>query len=246
MAYDIIGDIHGCFDELTQLFKKLGYSLKSGIPIHPEGRQIAFVGDAMDRGPYSLKTMALLFKIQEKGLLIYSPGNHCNKFYRYAKGNKVQLQYGIETTVAELHKLPIDEQERFLKRYITFYEALPLYHLIDNEKLIIAHAGISKSLIGTTDTKKLRSFVLYGDITGESLPNGRPFRRDWAKNYKGETFIVYGHTPVVNARFIHHTVNIDTGCVFGGKLSALRYPEKEIVSVPSLQPFLEDRFTTFS
>jgi len=246
MKFDIIGDIHGCFDELLELLHKLGYKTDLGIPSHPEGRVPAFVGDAMDRGPDSLRTIELMFKLQDAKKLIYSPGNHCNKFYRYAKGNKVHLTHGIETTVAELDMFTQNSRVKFLKRYIRFYEALPLYHTLDDGKLIIAHAGIRENLIGSTRINELRSFVLYGDVTGELLPNGRPLRRDWASNYEGDAFIVYGHTPVEDARFIHNTVNIDTGCVFGGKLTALRYPEKEIVSVPSKQPLIPDRFSTFT
>lgn len=246
LKYDIIGDIHGCYDELIELLIKLGYSLATGIPIHPDGRKVAFVGDCMDRGPNSLKSIELVFLLQEKSQLIYSPGNHCDKFYRYAKGNQVQLQYGIETTVAELHQLSKENQQKFLKRYQQFYETLPLYHVLDNGKLVIAHGGIRENLIGSSNRKKVRSFVLYGDITGEVLDNGRPLRRDWAKNYKGKAFIVYGHTPVRDVRFINNTVNVDTGCVFGGKLSAIRYPEKEIVSVKSHQLYVQDRFTSFT
>ena len=245
MKFDIVGDIHGCFNEFIQLFTILGYTMENGIPIHPDNRSLAFVGDAMDRGPNSLETMNLLFRLQDANKLIYSPGNHCNKFYRYAKGNNVQLQHGIETTVAELNALSHDKRQRFIKRYIAFYEALSLYVSLDDGKLIIAHAGIRENLIGTSNLKKLRSFVLYGDVTGEQLPNGRPLRRDWAKSYKGSPFIVYGHTPVREPRFVHNTVNIDTGCVFGGQLTALRYPELETVSTPSLQPFASDRFTSF-
>ena len=127
--YDIIGDIHGCFDELLQLIDKLGYTMENDIPIHPEGRQLAFVGDAMDRGPDSVKTLNFMFRLQDARKLIYSPGNHCNKFYRYAKGNPIQLQHGIETTVAELDQLSSEKHRYVLKRYIEFYEALPLYHI---------------------------------------------------------------------------------------------------------------------
>ena len=132
--------------------------------------------------------------------------------------------------------MPPKEKKRFLDRYRQFYEALPLYENLDNGKLIIAHAGIREKMIGEPFSKKVQSFVLYGDTTGETLPDGRPVRRDWAKKYIGDAWIVYGHTPVTEARFVNQTVNIDTGCVFGGKLTAVRYPEMEIVSVPSLQP----------
>ena len=135
---------------------------------------------------------------------------------------------GLKRLLPNLIHLSYKERQFFLKRYIDFYEALPLYHSLDNEKLIIAHAGIRENLLESTNSKKFRSFVLYGDTTGEIHPNGRPVRRDWAKHYHGQSFIVYGHTPVKEARFIHNTVNIDTGCVFGGQLTAFRYPEKEI------------------
>lgn len=245
MKLDIIGDVHGCFDELLELIDLLGYDMSSGIPIHQEQRTLAFVGDCMDRGPSSLQTMALLFNMQDKKALIYSPGNHCDKFYRYALGRQVQLQHGIETTIAELDALPQSKRAAFLKRYKAFYEQLPLFHTLDDKRLMIAHAGISKNLMNSTNKNKVRSFVLFGEHTGEHHPDGRPIRGDWAQSYNGKTFIVYGHTPVPTARFLNNTVNIDTGVVFGGKLTALRYPEKEIVSVPSQQSYQPGRFTTY-
>lgn len=243
--FDIIGDIHGCYDELLELLSTLGYSLKSGIPIHPGGKQVAFVGDGMDRGPSSLKVIQLLFDLQDEGRLIYSPGNHCNKLYRYAKGNNVQQTHGLETTIAELDALPKEKRSHILNRYERFYEALPLYHQLDNGRLIIAHAGLSEQLIGAPASQAVRTFVLYGDISGKTLPDGRPDRRDWAKSYHGTAWVVYGHTPVREPRFKQHTVNIDTGCVFGGKLTAFRWPECETVSIPSKQPFQPEKFTLY-
>jgi protein phosphatase len=245
MKFDIIGDIHGCYDEFLQLIQQLGYLMDTGIPVHPDERNLVFVGDAMDRGPDSLKMLNLLFEIQNVSTLYYSPGNHCNKFYRFAKGNQVQLTHGLETTVAELDALSKDKRRQFLSDYRSFYEALPLYQSLDEGNLIIAHAGIRADMIGTPLSEKIRTFVLYGDITGQKLPDGRPLRRDWAKHYKGVPCIVYGHTPVTEARFVNNTVNVDTGCVFGGKLTALRYPEMEIESVLSQQPFIPDKFTAF-
>ena len=245
MKFDIIGDIHGCYDEFMQLIQKLGYTMDTGVLLHPDGRKVAFVGDAMDRGPDSIKMLNLLFKIQKNQSLLYSPGNHCNKLYRFAKGNQVQLTHGLETTVAELDALSKDERRQFLSNYRSFYESLPLYQSLDVGNLIVVHAGIREDMIGKPRSEKMRVFVLYGDITGQKLPDGRPLRRDWAKDYKGTPYIVYGHTPVIESRIINNTANIDTGCVFGGKLSALRYPEMEIISVPSHQPFIPEKFTDF-
>lgn len=245
MKYDIVGDIHGCYEEFLSLIQKLGYSMVTGIPLHSEGRKLVFVGDAMDRGPDSLKMMNLLFKIQNEDTLLYSPGNHCNKLYRFAKGNQVQPTHGLETTIAELDALSNVERKRFLTNYRQFYEALPLYHILNDGNLVIAHAGIREEMIGAPYSEKIRVFVLYGDITGKKLPDGRPLRRDWAKHYKGKSFVVYGHTPVKEARFVNNTANVDTGCVFGGNLTALRFPEMEIISTPSLQPFIPEKFTSF-
>ncbi|WP_088005651.1 bis(5'-nucleosyl)-tetraphosphatase PrpE [Indiicoccus explosivorum] len=241
MKVDVIGDIHGCREELLELIEKLGYREEGGLFRHPEGRQLAFVGDAADRGPDSIGVLRLLFSMQDAGMLSYSPGNHCNKLYRFFKGNNVQITHGLETTIAEWRGLPETEQEAFRKRYKRFYEALPVYQTFE-DRLIVAHAGIRENMIGQPLSKKIISFVLYGDVTGDFLPDGRPVRRDWAKHYSGERWIVYGHTPVEQPYFRNRTVNIDTGCVFGGALSAFRYPEEEILSVPSRQPFEPDRF----
>lgn len=242
LAYDIIGDIHGCYDELISLIAKLGYQLQNGVYIHPEGRELAFVGDATDRGPKSLAVLELLFSMQDAGALNYSPGNHCNKLYRFLKGSNVQITHGLETTVEEFNQYPKDKQQKFRRRYIAFYEALPVYQKLDHGQLVIAHAGIREDLIGIPTTKRVRAFVLYGDISGDVLPDGRPLRRDWAKHYKGDAWIIYGHTPIREVRFKNRTANIDTGCVFGGKLSALRYPAMEVISVRSLQPFVAEKF----
>lgn len=246
MKIDIFGDIHGCLKEFQALTKQLGYEWKTGIPIHPDGRVLGFVGDLTDRGPESLKVINIIFRlVMEEKKAYYTPGNHCNKLYRFFLGNKVQVTHGLETTVAEYDSLDKKDQVLIQQRFVKLYESAPLYLHLDNRKLVIAHAGIKESYIGRTDSK-VKTFVLYGDITGEKHPDGSPVRRDWAKEYNGKTIIVYGHTPVKEARVIHNTYNIDTGCVFGGKLTALRYPEMEIVSVPSTMPYIAEKFKDFA
>lgn len=241
MNYDVIGDIHGCFDELLDLIEQLGYQFENGLPVHPEGRHLAFVGDAMDRGPKSLDVLQLLFTMQDAGILYYSPGNHCNKLYRFFQGNPVELLHGLEMTVAEWRKLEQDAQKRFKNRFIRFYEELPLYHRLHND-LIVVHAGLRQDMIGLPLSRRIITFALYGEITGKYHSDGRPVRGNWAKNYQGKPWIVYGHTPVATPYFKNNTVNIDTGCVFGGPLTALRFPEMEILQVPSKQVFQPDRF----
>ncbi|MBM7647526.1 protein phosphatase [Bacillus ectoiniformans] len=241
MNIDVIGDIHGCLEEFKQLTKKLGYNWDSGLPLHSGDRLLGFVGDLTDRGPASVKVIEVVHDLWERQLAYYAPGNHCNKLYRWFLGNKVQVSHGLETTVAELEELSNRDFNRVKKKFMTLYEQSPLYHVLDEGHLIISHAGIREKDIGTY-TSKVKTFVLYGDITGEKHPDGSPVRRDWAKHYKGEPWIIYGHTPVKDVRIIHHTANIDTGAVFGGQLTAYRYPEHEIVSVDSSMPYVAEKF----
>lgn len=245
LKIDIIGDIHGCLNELHDLTVKLGYSWDTGIPIHKGDRVLGFVGDLTDRGPESLKIIDIIYRLVKEKKAFYTPGNHCNKLYRYFLGNKVQIAHGLETTDAEYKALDKKNQQNIRKKFIELYESAPLYLVLDDGKLIIAHAGIKQEYIGRSDSK-VKTMVLYGDITGEKHPDGSPVRLDWAKNYHGDVCIVYGHTPVKEPRIINNTYNIDTGAVFGGKLTALRYPEMEVVSVPSTMPYIEEKFKDFA
>lgn len=242
MYLDIIGDIHGCFVEFEELTKKMGYDWSTGLPVHPDGRHLAFVGDLTDRGPESIKTAKLVWDlVVNKKSAFYVPGNHCNKLYRYLLGNKVQTTHGLETTVSEYMSMNPEMKNDFREKFLRLYESAPLYHVLDKGCLVIAHAGIREDYIGKNNSK-VKTFVLYGDITGQSNPDGTPVRRDWAKNYQGKAAVVYGHTPVREPRVLNNTYNIDTGAVFGGNLTALRYPEMELVSVPSTLPFVPEKF----
>ncbi|CAG9622827.1 bis(5'-nucleosyl)-tetraphosphatase PrpE [Sutcliffiella rhizosphaerae] len=241
MKIDIIGDIHGCKVEFIELLKALGYISDAGVYRHPNGRKLGLVGDLTDRGPDSIGVVRMVSQLVENGNAYYVPGNHCNKLYRFLLGNKVQQTHGLETTVAELDALSTKDQQCFRTKFISLYENAPLYQVLDNKRLIIAHAGLKKEFIGQQGNK-VKTFVLYGDITGEFHPNGMPIRRDWAQSYDGDAWIVYGHTPVREVRVVNKTANIDTGAVFGGKLSALRYPEMETVSVESSMPFVKEKF----
>lgn len=244
--FDIIGDIHGCYDEFVSLTKKLGYDWdQKGYPVHPDGRMLAFVGDLTDRGPESIKVMEIVYKLViEEKIAHYTPGNHCDKLYRYFLGRKVQIKNGLETTVAEYKELSSKDQAKVQSHFMKLFERAPLYLQLDNGELVIAHAGIRHDYIEKT-TNKVKTFVLYGDITGETNPDGTPVRRDWAKQYSGDAWIVYGHTPVEKPRKVNKTWNIDTGCVFGGMLTALRYPEMVPVSVPSSMPRVPEKFRGF-
>jgi protein phosphatase len=85
----------------------------------------------------------------------------------------------------------------------------------------------------------VRDFALYGETSGETDEFGLPVRMDWAAAYRGAAAVVYGHTPSPEPEWVNKTICIDTGCVFGGRLTALRWPEKELVSVPAARVWCE-------
>lgn len=242
---DVIGDIHGCYEELCKLFQKLGYEKKQHSFVHPDSRFPIFVGDITDRGPMSIQVIQLVYNmVVTENRAHYVPGNHCNKLYRYFLGNNVKLMHGLETTVAEYTALDQHTQLTIKQQFMKLYEQANLYLELHEVNAIVAHAGIKESLIGRYD-RSVQSFVLYGDTTGKLDEQGKPIRRDWAKDYHGDRWIIYGHTPVLKPRIINKTINIDTGCVFGNALTAFRLPEETTVSIPSQQPFIKEKFTNF-
>lgn len=253
--FDLIGDIHGCYAELLELLNRLGYQPTenqlpnddslSDAPVftHPQGRKAVFLGDLIDRGPGILNTLRVAHNMVEAGSAFCVIGNHDDKLLRYLKGRKVQISHGLENTIAEIEALPSNVRSRFERDLERFLESLPNHYILDEGKLVIAHAGIKEALHGTV-SEKTRSFSLYGETTGQKDEYGLPIRGNWPEKYRGQAWVVYGHTPVPEPLWQNNTVNIDTGCVFGGMLTALRYPEMETVSVvakevyyPSAKPF---------
>ena len=231
---DIIGDVHGCFDELVALLEKMGYQVSAdaspdnyGFAVqHPNQRKAVFVGDLVDRGPASNKVLRLVMSMVAKGQALCIPGNHDDKLRRHLQGNKVKIAHGLAETIEQLQTEP----EAFREAVKAFLRKLP-YHLeLDQGRLLIAHAGLRESMHGRVGGA-VRSFCLYGQTSGETDDQGLPVRYPWAQDYQGQAMIVYGHTPTESPQWFNRTICLDTGCVFGGKLTALRYPERELVEV---------------
>lgn len=241
--FDIIGDVHGCFDELRELLGELGYQVhpksrgRSGprFDVQPPGRRKAiFLGDIVDRGPKIPEVLGLVMDMADAGTALCVPGNHDSKLMRKLLGRDVQVAHGLEVTLAQLEKEPPE----FVDRVRRFLESLPTHYVLDDCRLVVAHAGLKESLQGKNG-RQVRSFALYGETTGEVDQFGLPVRLNWAARYHGKAIVVYGHTPVAEAEWQNRTINIDTGCVFSGKLTALRYPELELVSVPAQRVYWE-------
>ncbi|MFE0534563.1 polynucleotide kinase-phosphatase [Streptomyces nigra] len=228
--FDIIGDVHGCASELEALLGKLGYV--DGV--HPEGRTAVFVGDLVDRGPDSPGVLRRVMAMVKSGNALCVPGNHENKYGRHLKGRKVQHTHGLAETIEQME----GESEEFRAEVREFIDGLVSHYVLDGGRLVVCHAGLPEKYHGRT-SGRVRSHALYGDTTGETDEFGLPVRYPWAEDYRGRAAVVYGHTPVPEATWLNNTICLDTGAVFGGKLTALRWPERELVDVPAEQVWYE-------
>ena len=241
--FDIIGDVHGCYDELVILLERLGYQLETRAgadgetgfsATHPEGRKAVFVGDLVDRGPGVAKVLKMVMAMVSDGVALCVAGNHESKLVRKLRGRNVQVSHGLAESLAQLEL----ESPAFRQRVAEFLDGLISHYVLDDDGLVVAHAGMKSEYQGRASAR-VRDFCLYGETTGETDEFGLPVRANWAVGYRGRSMVVYGHTPVVEPAWLNSTINIDTGCVFGGKLTALRYPEKELVSVPAARVYYE-------
>src|SRR3989454_10623877 len=233
--FDIIGDVHGCFEELGELLQNLGYDVKlkrdgpvSEAPAvrHPLGRKAIFLGDLVDRGPNTPAVLRLVMNMVQAGSALCVPGNHEQKLLRKLQGRDVQVSHGLEESLKQLEQ----QSPEFREKVAEFLDGLISHFVLDGGKLVVAHAGMKEELQGRA-SKVVREFALFGETTGETDEFGLPVRYNWAEEYRGHSSVVYGHTPVPEPEWINRTINLDTGCVFGGKLTALRYPEMDLVSV---------------
>jgi len=247
--FDIIGDVHGCCDELEALLNQLGYEATPAISgessfwsgavyRHPEGRKAVFLGDLVDRGERILDSLKLARNMVVSGTALCVPGNHENKLWRFLKGNKVSINHGLEKTIAEIESISPEVRESSKQEIMEFLDSLVSHYLLDDGRLVVAHGGMKTEFQGR-GSKQVRQFALYGESTGEIDEFGLPVRYPWAAEYRGKAMVVYGHTPIPQPEWLNNTIDIDTGCVFGGSLTALRYPEKELVSVAAARVYCE-------
>lgn len=231
--FDLIGDVHGCGDELEELLALLGYAPDpEGVLRHSEGRKAVFLGDLVDRGPRVTDVLRIAMGMVAAGSALCVPGNHDVKLVRWLRGKNVKVAHGLECTIEQLEREPPE----FRERVEAFLDSLISHYVLDGGRLVAAHAGLKAEMQGRA-SGQVREFALYGETTGEFDELGLPVRLDWAAEYRGAARVVYGHTPVAEPSWLNRTINIDTGCVFGGRLTALRYPELATVSVPARKAY---------
>ena len=232
--FDIIGDIHGCYDELCALLEKLGYFVDKAncAAAAPNGRKAVFLGDLCDRGPDNIEVLRLVMGMVQSGSAYCVAGNHDAKLLRKLRGSDVLLTHGLEATVGQLN----GQSGEFAEEVKTFLEGLVSHYVFDMGRLVVSHAGLKEKYQGRAGGR-VRDFCLYGDTTGETDEYGLPVRLPWANEYRGKAAVVYGHTPIRDVEMINNTFCIDTGCVFGGKLTAWRYPEKQIAQIDAKREY---------
>ncbi|MGW5055140.1 polynucleotide kinase-phosphatase [Actinokineospora sp. NPDC004072] len=238
--FDVIGDVHGCRAELEDLLAELGYALERDAEgravgaAHPAGRRAVFVGDLVDRGPDTPGVLRLVMGMVGAGNAYAVCGNHEQKLARALAGRKVTVAHGLAESLAQLEAEPPE----FRAAVRDFCDELLAHYVLDGGRLVVAHAGLPERYHGRASSA-VRSFALYGDTTGETDEYGLPVRYPWATEYRGTAMVLYGHTPTPEAEWVNNTMCLDTGVVFGGKLTALRYPERTVVSVPAREVWYE-------
>jgi protein phosphatase len=243
--FDLIGDVHGCLAELVALLEQLGYRVSAvadadGRPGYavrpPPGRRVVFVGDLVDRGPDVVGVLRLAMGMARDGAALCVIGNHDDKLMRKLQGRDVKVAHGLAASLEQLAA----ESDAFKERVRQFFEGLPSHCVLDGGRLVVAHAGLPAALQGRMGNAA-RNFALYGDLDGRIDADGLPIRRDWAAAYHGRAAVVYGHTPVAEPQWVNRTINLDAGCVFGGRLTALRYPEGDLIAVPAARAYAAPR-----
>jgi protein phosphatase len=235
--FDVIGDVHGCRAELEQLLDRLGYAIErdgAGRPVnasHPTRRAV-FLGDLVDRGPDTPGVLRLVMGMVAAGAALCVPGNHEAKLLKALRGKNVKRSHGLDTSMEQLDQEPAE----FRTRVERFIDGLISHYVLDDGRLVVAHAGLIERYHGRA-SGRVREFCLYGQTTGETDEYGLPVRYPWAQEYRGQALVLYGHTPVPDPEWLNNTLCLDTGCVFGGRLTALNYPERSVVSVPATRVY---------
>jgi protein phosphatase len=237
--FDVIGDVHGCRAELESLLADLGYHVTRDADghatgAHYDGRRAIFVGDLVDRGPDTPGVLRLVMGMVAAGHAFCVAGNHEAKLLRALRGRDVQITHGLAESLAQLGA----ETPEFRADVEQFLDGLISHYVLDGGSLVVSHAGITERLQGRA-SRRVREFCLYGETTGETDECGLPVRYPWAQDYRGKAMVLYGHTPVSKPEWINNTLCLDTGCVFGGELTALRYPERELVSIPAAEVYYQ-------
>lgn len=235
--YAIISDVHGCYDELVELNKLILDFDKKNKTKH----KLISLGDLCDRGPKNVKTLEFWKKqIQNKDAIVIQ-GNHCNVLWEALSKNKSRPYPGLPVTINELNQLLVEQPKQYesLKNFwVSYWNQSKPFLVLDNGKLIVTHAGMTRWLADSyifagkfPSDDITKAICLYGaniDKYGGGKYGELGF---WQNAWDSEQIVVYGHFVTKEVSINNNTWGIETGVVFGGKITALLYPEMKILQV---------------
>lgn len=204
-----IGDVHGCADEFEELLTKL--------KLKPEDRLIQ-VGDLVNRGPDSHRVIELARKYQVEAII----GNHELRLLTARKKNKPSLLNQYDQTTVE--QLTADDWE--------YLKAMPKFLYDAQIDTVIVHGGFLPNKPWQTQSSDLITKIQVIDKKGKAAKRSdTPEAAPWADSWGGSPFVVYGHTPRPRVFERKGSIGIDTGCVYGGHLTAYIIEDKSLVQV---------------
>lgn len=210
----IVGDLHGCVDELRDLLSEVGFT---------EGAdQLVSVGDLVNKGPDSRGVLQLVRALGGRAVL----GNHDDRVLGCARALASEQDLGGFSPRIRAVAEALDEDD------VAWLAALPLTIELDAFGVVVVHAGLLPFVPLGEQPRDLCLTMrsIRADGTGtKRLEEGEP----WASRSPGPTHVVFGHDAIRGLQRWPHATGLDTGCVYGGQLSALILPERRIVSVPA-------------
>ncbi|MDT8448292.1 MAG: metallophosphoesterase [bacterium] len=208
----IVGDVHGCVDELAALTELVGYV--------PGQDRLIQVGDLINRGPDSLGTWKLFKELKGQAVL----GNHELHLIRDAQGIEVKKRWlGEFKEYFGSHFVP----------YLADIKSWPLY--IEEDNLMVVHAGLVPGQHPSQSDPRQVTSIRTWDGWGQDLQNEA--NPPWFDFYQGPKLTVFGHWAKLNGLVRDHVVGLDTGCVYGKELTGLLLPERVLVSVPAARTY---------
>lgn len=219
-TFDMIGDVHGCRRQLLSLLQKLGHCNSEGQPVvHPQQRKLVLLGDLVDRGPDSAGVLKLVMQLCREVGAQCLRGNHDERLLRFLLGHPVNTDRPLLDTVAQIDK----RGAKFRQEAISFLSSCGFIYR--TPKVIMVHAAYRTG----AHKHEARNLAIFGTPDGRwvEYPNV-----DWQGAYTDKRLLVHGHVPTHSPTTYRApgggtVINIDTGCVFGRTLTALRYPEMQ-------------------
>jgi len=228
---DVIGDVHGCSWELLQILHDIGFLTNPDWNAVNENydRGLILVGDLTDRGPDSASIVENVQLWVESGLMTCIHGNHDNRLGRHLLGRNVQHTHGLDKTIDQIERIGWGEQKKI--EIGEWLMDLPVYVTFHERQLVVAHGALPRRYLSRQDMKRKQlSKCVYAVVDRDQpMKDGLPNRvYDWCDDYNDHVVCVYGHQVVREVTTRSNTYNIDTGCVFGGCLTCLRYDEGKV------------------